>query len=107
QNALAHAAAGEQSQALSAPHGEKRIDGAHPDVEYMADRCAIERVGGPAVQGNVPIEHERTPLVERTAGAVHYPTEHAPSDRHLLGTVLCTPPRYERLAQARNTGRSG
>ena len=89
QHALAHAAAGEQAQALAASDREQRVDRTHADVEDFADRLALERIEGTAVQRNIPIEQQRAAVIERAAGTVYHaypamPDQPAPAWRDPL-----------------------
>src|SRR5690606_23096417 len=52
QHALANTAAGKQSDTLTAPYREQRIDRAHAHIERFFDRTARQRIDGRAYQAN-------------------------------------------------------
>ena len=69
-HALAHAAAGEESHALSSPDGQEGVDGANTDIEWLADRMPRQRVDGPSRQAYGGAAREWAETIERLRAAI-------------------------------------
>lgn len=51
QHALADAGAGEQAHTLAAADGQQSVDGAHPHVQHLLDRRALQGLNGAVISG--------------------------------------------------------
>ena len=75
QYGFADAGSGEQPNALSAADGEQRIDGAHADIERIADRTPHQGIQRLAGQRHAVRTAQLTHAVERPAGSVQHPSQ--------------------------------
>src|SRR5581483_7316399 len=76
ERALADTGSREDADALAAPAGEERVDRADAELERRADRLALERVDGAALQRDLTLDLERPGAVDR----LPEPVEHAPEE---------------------------
>ena len=75
QHALAHARAGHQSDALSAPKGQQPVDGTNAHVQYPVDRSALHRVERQPQQAQSRGACRPGLAVQRVAAAVNHPPQ--------------------------------
>ncbi len=79
---LADARAGEDAQALAAPAGDERVEGAHAELEPLADPRPVHRRRRHAGdRARLPAADLR-PAVDRAAEAVQHASEQGVADRH-------------------------
>src|SRR5437867_5542442 len=101
ENALAHTAAGKQTEALAAAHRQQRIDGANADIERRRNRLAFDGIERTALQRAQMIMADRAELIERPAGAIDHTAKQSISDRQLACSIHGAAAGMHWLAQAR------
>src|SRR5690606_7531696 len=87
QHALADTAAGEEPDALAAPDGEQRVDGAHADIERLRDGLAGKRIDRLPGKAHALVALERAEPVERPRGAIDDTAEKLRAYAHGACTV--------------------
>ncbi len=105
QHALAHARAGKQAQALAAPHGEQRVDGAHAGVQRLAHRVALHGVDLAAVHGLGHHVLHRAAMVQRQALRIDHAAQQAVAHRQAQHADGVDGPRGLAQARRRHIGR--
>ncbi len=90
QHRLTNTSTGKQAQALAAADGKQAVDAADTDIQRLADRVTVERVDDRAVHRHPILGLHSALAVQRTAGAVKHPAEHA----HAHGQAAAVVQRY-------------
>ncbi len=87
ENALTHAAAGEQADALSAADCQKGVDGSNADVERFGDGLALQRIDGFAGESYGRFAIQRAEAVQRLRRTVDDSSQELRSDTHRAGAL--------------------
>ncbi len=84
QHTFTNAAAGEQTESLSAPHSNQGIDCAYSHIQGFADRVALERIDVMGCKVEKIVTPQGTGVIQRLPQAIDHPAQQTGADTHSL-----------------------